>query len=145
MSVSFDVTLPTSGPTGIEVPAEVVESFNAGKRVPVVVTIGDYSYRSTVAPYKGPYMISVSAENRAGAGIGHGDTITVTLEHDTAPRVVEVPADLEAAFDDASRAAWQKLSVSHQKAHVAAIETAKTAATRERRVAAALAALGLEH
>lgn len=138
MSVTFEATLPATGPTGIEVPAEVVESFNAGKRVPVVVTIGDYSYRSTVAPYRGPYMISVSAENRAGAGISHGDTITVTLEHDTAPRVVEVPDDLAAAFDDASRAAWLKLSFSHQRAHVEAIEKAKTAEKRARRVEAAV-------
>jgi hypothetical protein len=142
MSVSFEVTLPASGPTGIEVPAEVVESFNAGKRVPVIVMIGDYSYRSTVAPYKGPFMISVSAENRAGAGISHGDTITVTLEHDTAPRVVDPPADLESAFNDATRAAWQKLSFSHQRAHVEAIESAKSAETRARRVSAAIDALG---
>lgn len=141
MSVTFEATLASSGPTGIEVPPELVESFNAGKRVPVVVTIGDYSYRSTVAPYRGPYMISVSAENRAGAGIGHGDTITVTLEHDTAPRTVEVPDDLEAALDDVSRAAWQRLSFSHQNAHVQSILGAKAAETRARRVDAVIAAL----
>jgi hypothetical protein len=138
VSVSFEVTLPASGPTGIEVPPEVVESFNAGKRVPVIVTIGDYSYRSTVAPYKGPYMISVSAENRAGAGIGHGDTITVTLEHDMAPRTVEVPSDLQAAFDDRTAAAWAALSFSHQKAHAQSILDAKSDETRARRVAAVI-------
>lgn len=141
MSISFEATLPASGPTGIEVPPEVVDSFGAGKRVPVVVTIGDYSYRSTVAPYKGPYMISVSAENRAGAGVSHGDTLTVTLEHDTAPRVVEVPADLQAAFDSETAAAWAKLSFSHQNAHVQSILDAKAAETRARRVSAVLAAL----
>ena len=137
MSVSFEATLPASGPTGIEVPPEVVESFNAGKRVPVVVTIGDYSYRSTVAPYRGPYMISVSAENRAGAGVSHGDTITVTLEHDTAPRTVDVPADLQAALDanPAAQAAWSALSYSAQYAHALAITGAKAAETRSRRVA----------
>ena len=145
MSISFEATLPASGPTGIEVPPEVVESFGAGKRVPVVVTIGDYSYRSTVAPYKGPYMISVSAENRAGAGVSHGDTITVTLEHDTAPREVAVPADLEAAFDDVTRAAWQKLSFSNQNAHAQSIVGAKAAETRARRVSAVLEKLGLQH
>ena len=141
--ISFEATLPASGPTGIEVPPEVVESFNAGKRVAVVVTIGDYSYRSTVAPYRGPYMISLSAENRAGAGIGHGDTITVTLEHDTAPRTVEVPADLQAALDASpeGQAAWSALAFSHQKAHVAAVEQAKTAETRARRVSGVLDAL----
>lgn len=141
--IRFEATLPASGPTGIEVPPEVVESFNAGKRVAVVVTIGDYSYRSTVAPYRGPYMISLSAENRAGAGIGHGDTITVTLEHDTAPRTVDVPADLQAALDasPAGQAAWSALAFSHQKAHVAAVEQAKTAETRARRVSGVLDAL----
>lgn len=141
--IRFEATLPASGPTGIEVPPEVVESFNAGKRVAVVVTIGDYSYRSTVAPYRGPYTISLSAENRAGAGIGHGDTITVTLEHDTAPRTVDVPADLQAALDasPAGQAAWSALAFSHQKAHVAAVEQAKTAETRARRVSGVLDAL----
>ena len=143
MSVAFEATLTSSGPTGIEVPAEVVESFNAGKRVPVVVTIGDYSYRSTVAPYRGPYMISVSAENRAAAGISHGDTITVTLEHDTAPRVVEVPADLQTALDanPAAQSAWSTLSYSGQNAHALAIVGAKTAVTRSRRVADVIARL----
>ena len=143
MSVSFEVTLPTSGPTGIEVPPEIVASFNAGKRVPVVVTIGDYSYRSTVAPYKGPYMISVSAENRAGAGVGHGDTITVTLEHDTAPRAVEVPTDLQAELGatPAAQSAWSALSYSAQNAHALAITGAKTDETRSRRVADVIAKL----
>ncbi len=145
MSVSFEVTLPASGPTGIEVPPEIVEGFNAGKRVPVIVTIGDYSYRSTVAPYKGPFMISVSAENRACAGIGHGDTITVTLEHDTAPRTVEVPDDLQAAFDVGAAAAWAKLSFSHQNAHVQSIVGAKTDETRARRIAAVIEKLALQN
>ena len=141
MSATFEATLPSTGPTGIEVPAEVVESFGAGKRVPVVVRIGDYSYRSTVSPYKGPYMISLSAENRAGAGVGPGDTITVTLEHDTAPRAVAVPDDLQSAFDDVTSAAWQTLSFSAQNAHALSILGAKAAETRARRVDAVLAAL----
>ena len=143
MSISFEATLNASGPTGIEVPAEIVESFQAGKRVPVLVTINGYSYRSTVAPYRGPYMISVSAENRAGAGVGHGDTITVTLEHDTAPRVMEAPADLQAALDAnlAAKAAWERLAFSHQRAHVEAITSAKTEETRARRVVGAIAKL----
>ena len=143
MSVSFKATINASGPTGIEVPAEVVESFHAGKKVPVVVTINDFSYRSTVAPYRGPYMISLSAENRAGAGVGHGDTITVTLEHDTEPRVMEAPADLQAALDadPVAKAAWEKLAFTHRRAHVDAITSAKTDETRARRVAGAIAKL----
>lgn len=140
MSVTFEVTLPPTGPFGLEVPAAVVEGFHAGKRVPVVVTIGAHSYRSTVAPYRGPYMIALSAENAAAAGVAGGQTFTVSLEHDTAPRVVEVPADLQAALDAApdAQAAWARLAFSHQRAHVLAIDEAKTAETRGRRLAAAI-------
>jgi uncharacterized protein YdeI (YjbR/CyaY-like superfamily) len=56
-----------------------------------------------------------------------------------------VPPDLAAALAAAGPGltdAWARLSYSKQRAHVLAVEGAKTAATRERRVAAVLAALG---
>jgi hypothetical protein len=143
--MSFEYTLGQKGPFGIEVPPAVVEGFNAGKRVPVVVTIGDHSYRSTVAPYAGrAYMLPLSYENLALVGAGPGDTITVRLEHDTAPRVVEVPPDLQAALERAGAiAAWQKLSYSNQNAHALAVTGAKTDETRARRVAAVVEKLAL--
>jgi hypothetical protein len=140
--MSFEATLGVKGPFGIEVPPAVVEAFRVGKRVPVVVTIGAYSYRSTVAPYRGPYMIPLSYENLAAAGAAPGQTITVSLEHDTAPRVVEVPADLQAALDAShAQAAWAALSFSNQNAHVLAVTGAKTDETRARRVGAVISAL----
>jgi hypothetical protein len=47
----------------------------------------------------GRYMVGVSAEHRAGAGVAGGDEVDVDLELDTAPREVSVPADLAAALD----------------------------------------------
>jgi hypothetical protein len=128
--------------TGIPVPDEVVESLGAGKRVPIVVTINGHSYRSSVAPYRGAYMIAFSAENRIAAGVEPNEPITVTIEVDAEPRVVEVPADLQAAIDTAGvGAAWAKLSYSNQRQHVLAVEGAKAADTRARRVDAVVAAL----
>jgi hypothetical protein len=123
--------------TGIVVPPEVVESFNAGKRVPVVVEINGYTYRSTVSPYKGPYMISLSAENRAGAGIGAGDEVEVELTHDTAPREVEVPEDFASALATSSAAStfFASLSPSGKKAFTTWIVDAKKPETRATRVA----------
>jgi uncharacterized protein YdeI (YjbR/CyaY-like superfamily) len=65
------------------------------------------------------------------------------LELDDAPRVVEVPDDLaaELATDPAAKAAWDKLSFSHQRAHAESITGAKAPATRVRRVAKVLEAL----
>ena len=84
--------------TGIPVPEEVIESVGAGrKRFPVEVTIGGHTYRSTVGPYGGKYMLPLSAEHRGKAGVAAGDEVEVDLVADTAPREVVVPADLAAA------------------------------------------------
>jgi hypothetical protein len=124
--------------TGFEVPADVVEGLGAGKRPPVVVTLnGAYTYRNTIAPMGGSFWIGVSAEHRAKSGLQGGEAVDIELTIDTAPRQVIVPDDLAAALnrDKAARAAFEKLSYSHQRQHVLAIEAAKARETRARRVA----------
>jgi hypothetical protein len=123
---------------GIVVPEEVVLSFGVGKRVPVVVTVnGGYSYRNTISSMGGQYLISFNADTRAKTGLGGGDEVEITLEHDAAPRTVELPPELAAALggDAAALAAWEKLPPSAQKEHARQIADAKTDETRERRVA----------
>jgi hypothetical protein len=129
--------------TGIEVPAEVVEALGAGKRPAVVVIVNGYEYRSTIASMGGRHLLPFSAERRNESGIAGGDPIDVELTVDTAPRVVEVPADLQAALAASATAlgAWAKLSYSHQKAHVTSVLGAKAAETRTRRIAAVIAKL----
>jgi hypothetical protein len=120
---------------GIEIPAAIVESFNAGKRPKVTITLKDHTYRNTVAVMGGKYMVGVAAEHREKAGVKGGDKVEVTLELDTAPREVEVPKDFAAALKKAgARAAFDKLSFTHRKEHVRAIEEAKAPETRARRI-----------
>ena len=130
--------------TGIEIPEDVVEALGAGKRPPVVVNVNGFEYRSTVAPMGGRYLIPFSAARRAESGIEGGDAIEVELTLDTAPRIVDVPADLRAALDASSTtaAAWEKLSNSNRKAQVESVQGAKAAETRARRIAAIVAKLG---
>jgi hypothetical protein len=134
----FHATLILSGKTatGIQVPDAIVEQLGAGKRPPVRVTIGSYSYRTTVAPMGGQFWIPVSAKNRAGAGINAGDELDVEIEIDTEPREVAVPEDLMAALeaDPAAKQAFEKLSYSNKRLHVLSVEDAKTPETRQRRV-----------
>jgi hypothetical protein len=128
--------------TGIEVPAEVLESLGAGKRPPVVVTVGDFTYRSTVGVMNGLSLIPFSSDKRAATGLRGGEEIVVSVELDSAPRTVEVPADLAEALAAAdARAAFDALSPSAAKAHVTNVEGAKTPETRERRIAAVVAKL----
>ena len=140
----FHTTLLLDGNnTGIEVPPEVVEGLGAGKRPPVVVTVNDYRYLSTIASMGGKYLIPFSSDKRAATGLAGGDPIDVEIELDTAPRIVEPTADLAEALAEnpAAAAVWERLAPSHRKAHVTAIEGAKAPETRARRVAAAVAKL----
>jgi hypothetical protein len=130
--------------TGIEVPPDVVEALGAGKRPPVVVNVNGFSYRSTVAPMGGKFLIPFSAARRQDSGIRGGDAVEVDLTLDTAPRTIDVPTDLRAALDASpeSAAVWETLSFSSRKAHVEAVAGAKAAETRSRRIAAIVAKLG---
>jgi hypothetical protein len=135
--MKFNAVLESNGKTatGLVVPDGMIEKLGAGKRPPVVVTIKGYSFRTTVAPMGGRYLIGVSAENRAGAGVKAGDKLSVTVELDTAPREVEVPKYIADAFKKAGvRDAFDKLSYTYRKEHVRSIEDAKTDETRQRRL-----------
>jgi hypothetical protein len=143
--MKFRTTLLAAGKTatGIEVPADIVDGFGSGKRPPVQVTINGHTYRSTIAVMGGVYMVGVSAENRAAAGIQAGQEIDVDLTLDTAPRTVEIPGDFAAALAAApgARHRFDQMPYSHQKEHVRAITEAKKPETRERRITKAIEAL----
>ncbi len=126
--------------TGLEVPPHIVEALGAGKRPPVKVTVGAHTYRSSIASMGGKFMISLSAENRAAAGVAAGDEVDVEVELDMQPREVEVPADFQAALraDPVAGGRFAALSYSHKRQHVEAITQAKTEATRARRIGKAL-------
>lgn len=137
---SFQVVLGTErGDLFFEVPFDVRKVFGRA-RAPVKVTIKGYSYRSTVFVYGGRYYVPVRREHREAAGVNVGETLRVTLEVDTDPRVVETPPELLAALvkEPIANAAWDRLSYSHKKEHVDAIVEAKKPETRQRRVQKAI-------
>jgi hypothetical protein len=127
---------------GIVVPEETVLALGSGKRPPVVVTLNGYTYRSTVAPMGGRYLVSVSAAVRAEAGVAGGEEHEVTLVLDDQPRTVDVPDDLAAALAGAGlREAFDSAAPSRRKEWVRGVTEAKAEATRARRVAAVVDAL----
>lgn len=129
--------------TGIEVPETVVTALGSGKKPAVSVTINGYTYRSTVATMGGRFLLPVSAEVRASAGIAAGDEVEVELELDAAPREIQVPADFAAALtaDADANHYFDQLSYSNKRRLVLAIDDAKTDETRQRRIAKTVAML----
>jgi len=73
-----------------------------------------------------PLNFDVTLDSAAGGG---------TVAPDDRPRVVTLPADLAAAIDEAGvRDRWDRLSYSHQRENVEAVESAKKPETRQRRI-----------
>jgi hypothetical protein len=129
--------------TGIRVPSEVVESLKSSKRPPVRVTINGHTYRSTVAPMGGEFLLPINAENRERASVKAGDEVDVEIELDTEPRELTVPPDFKEALDRDAVASqfFDRLSRSSRQRVVLSIEGAKTAETRLRRITRAISEL----
>lgn len=141
----FHAIVLTAGKTttGVAVPAAIVDALGGGKRPKVRVTIGEYTFRNSVSPMNGTYMLGLNADVRQHTGIAGGDTIEIELQLDTEPREVTVPADFAAALDRTpqARSFFDQLSYSNRSAHVLSIEGAKTEATRLRRIEKSVATL----
>lgn len=129
--------IPSGNATAVEVPQDGIESFGAGARPPVAITINGHSWRSRIAVMHGKSLVGISAANRRESGIAEGDLVGVLIELDDAPRTVPEPADLSDALkkNKAARAAFDGLPFGLKRKHVAAIEAAKSPDTRQRRIA----------
>jgi hypothetical protein len=142
MRYTTTVELGGKTATGLAVPPAVLEGLGSGKRPAVTVTIGDYTYRTTVGAMGGRAMVPLSAEHRTAAGVAAGDEVEVDIALDTAPRTVELPTDLAAVLDaEGLRERFDALAFSHRKEHVRAVSDAKTEATRQRRIGKVLDAI----
>ncbi len=144
--VAFRTTLASEPDSGeialIVVPADVREVFGKA-RPPVVVSIGAYAFRTTIAAYGGKSFIGIRRSHREAAKLAVGQDVLVVVELDDQPRVVAPPSDLAAALkkNAKARAAWAALSFTHQREHAEALEGAKKPETRARRLASTLAML----
>ena len=129
MEFRSSVVLGGKTATGIQVPDDVVEALGAGKRPPVVVTVGGHTYRTTVAPMGGAYWIPLAAEHREAAGVRAGEEVTVSLEGDRRLGRSRCPMTWP------PRSAFDRLAVSHRREWVRWVEEAKKAETRTVRIA----------
>jgi len=144
-SKRFKTTLvqdKNSSACAIHIDFDVKAAFGKA-RPPVKVTINKHTFRSTIFNREGITFVVINKANREGAKVKGGDKVEVLMELDTEPRVVELPKDFEKALkgDKSAWTRWQKLSFSHQREHVMAIDDAKKPETRLRRIEKAIAML----
>jgi hypothetical protein len=121
----------------IIVPFDVHKVFGTRARLAVKGTINGFPFRSSIFPMgDGRFYMVVNKEMRAGSGAVKGKTAAFVMEKDDQPRTVEAPADFARALkaNKAAKAAWDKLSYTHRKEYIEAIEEAKKPETRLRRI-----------
>ena len=130
------IVVNEGGGAWVEVPEEVVAGLGGGGRIPVQATFDGVPYRGSIASMGGCKALGILKQIRTELGKEDGDPVLVTVERDDAERKIAVPDDLAAALDAAgARAAFDRLSFSHRREHVNAIEEAKKPETRARRIA----------
>lgn len=144
--IVFQATLtrePDSSATFISVPFDIFKVFGMRGRVLVRGTLNGYSFRSSLFPYGGVHYLGVNRNLRESAGLKAGDVVNVEMAYDDGPRVITPPPDLEAALEANAQARknWRKLSYSHQKEYVDAIEEARKPETRAARISKTILAL----
>lgn len=146
--VKFKGTLtPTprgGGGTMVPLPRDVAAKLGLKGMPRIQAVIAGQPYRGSLMPMgDGTYCLGVLKSIQAAAGVGFGDTVEVSLEVDTAPRVVEPPPDLARVIegDKKMSASWEKLSFTNKKEMARSLEEAKKPETRERHLKAAIAKL----
>jgi hypothetical protein len=130
--------------TSFTLPFDSAKFFGTRARVAVRGTINRHPFRGTIFPTgDGRHYMVVNKTLRAEAGVAGGETISLTIELDDEPRTVEAPADFARAVesDESARAVWAKLSYTHRREYVQAINEAKRPETRARRIGKAVEAL----
>jgi hypothetical protein len=144
-SLKFETTLAPRGPAAaIVLDDDQVAAVGEGaKRFPVRATINGCELRLSVARMRGEFLLGLSKEARARAGVQAGDTVQVELELDTAPREVEVPERLAQALasDPQARSRFEALAFTHRKEFARWVAEAKRPETQERRVTQTLTML----
>ena len=135
---TFTATIQNAGGGGafVEVPFDVEAAFGS-KKPKVKAMIEGVPYRGLLARMGGPDHILIIIKGiRQQVGKTFGDEIKVSVELDVEERVADVPAELKRAFksNKDAKAAFEKLSYTHQKEYVTWINEARKAETREGRI-----------
>jgi hypothetical protein len=145
MEQKFSTRLVSRGPNGawthMIVPFNVEEAFGSKARVPVAGKLNGVPFRNSLMPIgDGTHYMNIRKELMASAKTKAGELVQVTMKLDKAERTVEIPEELQQAFEESAEAAadFASMAYSHQKEYTDWIAAAKKPETRIARAAKAV-------
>ena len=119
----------------VQVPYDVEKEYGKKNMIPVKVTFDGEPYRGSIANMgTGPCLIILKAI-REKIKKKEGDMVSVTVEHDIAPRKVEMPSDINSMLskNKEEKKYFESLAFTHQKEYVKWITDSKKTETRKAR------------
>jgi hypothetical protein len=125
----------------VSIPFDVEEVYGTRGHIKVKALFDGCPYRGILSNMgTGSHIIIVTKEIRATIGKKIGDKIKVQLVRDTEERIVEVPAELQAALNKNTKAKtfFDSLSFTNRKEYAAWIRDAKKEETKTKRLADAI-------
>ena len=133
----------------IHFPYDVEESFGTKGQVKVNATFDGIPYRGSLANMGAGHILILRKDVKAKVSKSHGDIVKVTVQKDTAERMVEVPQALQQALDTDKniKAFYDSLSYTNRKEYARWIDTAKKEETKVRRLSKTIEMLqkGIKH
>lgn len=121
----------------IEFPHDAEKEFGRKGQIKVKAYFDGFEYRGSLVKMGHPcHIIGLNKKVRDAIAKGPGDTVDVLIIEDIEERVVEVPADFEAALNknETTKGIFEKMSFTHRREYVEWIISAKKSDTRENRI-----------
>ncbi len=125
-----------SGGAYVIIPFDV-EAYYGKKRVKILANIEGEQYRGSLVRMGSPdHILLIRKDIRQKIGKQAGDIVAITLQEDTAVRVIDVPKDFQALLEKnpSVHTFFKKLSYTHQREYVEWITSAKREQTRINRI-----------
>lgn len=134
-----------TGWTYVDIPADIAQTLKPGNKRSFRVKgfINDHPIKmiALMPMGDGNFILTLNAEIRKGLGRNHGAMVHLELSVDTSE--YQIDSDFLACLEDEPKAKMQfdKIAPSHRNYYSKWIESAKTEATKAKRIAMAIEAL----
>ncbi len=129
----------------VDVPSEISAALGGPGYIPVATTIDGHPFPANLVPLgKGRYRLFLHGQMRKAAGKDVGDTVAIGLRRDTAPRVVPVRPEFQAALDadPAAKAEFDALPPSRRSEILRYLNNLKQPHSVAKTIAKVMARLG---
>ena len=126
------------------IPVEIAKETGIRARLRVKGTIDGLFFRGTLLPRgEGSHFIVVNKELRDRIEKCEGDVVSVKMDLDDQPPIIQIPEDFATALkrNAKAKAHFEGIAPSHKKAYLQWIGSAKQPETRKRRIAKAVTML----